>query len=65
MINRVPLVSICKDVNHASCDRVSKLLPWLREGKMVPLLAGGGGEGGMGMGMGGARSYINHKYKAF
>ena len=42
-----------------------KCLPWLREGKMVPLLAGGGGEGGMGMGMGGARSYINHKYKAF
>ena len=30
-----------------------KCLPWLREGKMVPLLAGGGGEGGMGMGMGG------------
>ena len=58
MINRVPLVSICKDVNHASCDRVSKLLPWLRKGKMVPLLAGGGGGGGMMVVVGGGLEVI-------
>ena len=33
MINRVPLVSICKDVNHASCDRVSKMLAMVAGGE--------------------------------